>query len=77
ALPLPFTFAPGCKLLVSGEVSIPTTVSGTGTASVPIPIPNIKDIVGAPFFNQFLVVDPANSLGLVASNAGQGKVGEL
>jgi hypothetical protein len=76
ALTLPFTYAPTCQLLASGEIMIGLATSATGTGSVPIAVPNARDLVGLFFYNQFLVVDPANNFKLVASNGGRGKVGE-
>ncbi|MCA8968949.1 MAG: S8 family serine peptidase [Planctomycetes bacterium] len=77
AINLPFTYATGCQLLASGEVMIGLATSAGGTASVPLTLPNSNSLVGLRFYNQFLVVDPVNALGLVASNAGMGLVGDI
>jgi len=77
ALALPFTYASGCQLLVSADQLVQMPTGGTGTASVQVPVPNSKDLVNLVLFNQFLVVDPVNSVGLVSSNAGRASIGEF
>lgn len=77
AFNLPLMFMPGCNLLASGDVLTGLATSGTGTASVTIPIPNNKALAGALFFNQFLVVDPANAIGIIATNGGRAKIGDV
>ncbi|MCA8968948.1 MAG: S8/S53 family peptidase [Planctomycetes bacterium] len=77
AINLPFTYATGCQLLASGEVMLGLTTSAAGTASMPLTLPSDNSLVGLRFYNQFLVVDPVNALGLAASNAGKGVVGDI
>lgn len=77
ALRLPWTFAPGCDLLVSGEVILPFVTDTAGAGSIPLLIPNDRRLVGAVAFQQFLVVDSVNSIGLISSNGGRMKVGEF
>lgn len=79
-IPLPLDFGPfgakGCSLFVSGDFLYPFVSGLRGQARLPIPIPALKPLVGTRFFQQVMVLDaPANSLGLVFSNAGEGKIG--
>ena len=81
-IPLPLGLAalgaPKCSLLVSANLMLAVAINATGGASVKFPIPNIKTLVGAKFYNQYIIVDPkANGLGLVFSNGGESKIGSL
>lgn len=67
--------APGCALLTSIEDARPVTTSAAGVASFSYGIPNDIYLLGLRFHNQFLVADPANAFGLVASNGGVGFIG--
>lgn len=65
----------GCSLYVSGH-SIQQVPNLGGATSWNLPIPNRQDLLGASFFHQALVVDPAaNPAGATTSNAGEGKIG--
>ncbi|MFQ5505433.1 MAG: S8 family serine peptidase [Planctomycetota bacterium] len=73
-LPLDLTLsgAPGCKLLASAELIAPLPVNATGQSTFKSVVPGDKAFCGLNLFNQYLVIDKqANTLGLVASNAGQ------
>lgn len=78
-LPLPLdlsAIAPGCYLFSSLDLVSASVVSGMGTATVTWGIPNNNSLVGLQFYNQYLIVRPAaNTLGLLFSNAGEGKIG--
>ena len=53
-----------------------TQTDGSGVAELQFVVPNRSELAGAHFFDQFVVTDPTiNTLGLVFSNAGAGKVG--
>ncbi len=74
--PLPIDLAwlgmAGCSLAVSIDVVVPFPVGRVIT----LPVPNDDALLGASLFVQGLVVDPpANSAGLVVSNALQGVCG--
>ncbi|MEM7202407.1 MAG: hypothetical protein AAF628_19200 [Planctomycetota bacterium] len=78
--PLPFDLgpaaAPGCLIYVSGERIFNLNVDGSGRARCPLNIPMNPALVGAKFFNQFLVADrAANPLGVVTTACGMGVVG--
>jgi len=78
-LPLDLTplNAKGCKLLVAPDLITGVAVGASGTASINIPIPNQKSLIGVQWHNQFLVLDAkANGLGMAFSNGGSAKVGE-
>lgn len=69
--------APGCKLLVSGDVMVSLVTSARGRASVPLPVPNNLALLKQKLFQQFLVVDrAANPLGLIFSNGGRATIGD-
>ena len=66
---------PGCKLLVSADVSLPLK-NNVGTARCDLAIPTIAKFVGRSLYLQGLVLDPkANPLGVVLSNAGKATIG--
>ncbi|MFQ5507057.1 MAG: hypothetical protein ACE5F1_19980 [Planctomycetota bacterium] len=77
-LPLDLTGAgaPGCWLLVSVDLTLCFAVSGTGSGSVKLDIPNDASLCGVRFHNQFYILDStANPLKLVWSNGGSGRIG--
>ena len=78
ALPFDLTplNAPGCSILASGDILLPTRTDATGAATVTLELPNTPALVGVVFHNQFAVVDPpANGLGLAWSNGGTAQIG--
>ena len=77
AFKLPLAFAPPCSLLVSGDSMTGLVTKADGKASVPLPLPNSRALLRLSFFNQFLIADPVNAIGLSASNAGRGTIGEF
>lgn len=79
-LPLPFDLsgagAPGCKLYAPGAIMMPATTSSFGTASVPVDLPDDKNLIGKRFYTQFACFDlPANQLGLTFTNGLETRVG--
>ncbi|MBL8733782.1 MAG: S8 family serine peptidase [Planctomycetes bacterium] len=75
-LPAPLPNAPGCSLLASTDLLDLVITSGTGTASRPFAVPNSIGLMGAELFHQWAVLDGANALGIVVSNAGRARLGE-
>lgn len=80
-LPLPFDLtrfgATGCTLLASNELAMPVTTTAAGTARFQFDVPLALRLIGARFYNQFVIVDPmANRLGIVTTNAAVGVVGQ-
>jgi hypothetical protein len=80
-LPLPFDLTPlgatGCTLYCSGDVQAPSRTDPCGFARFDVDIPIDARLVGLAFFNQWLILDwGANRLGLVASDAGRGVIGQ-
>ena len=70
------TNAPNCTLLSSLEALLAVPTGANGAASLPLSIPNDARLIGAQFFNQFIVIDSgANSLGMAFSNGGEAKIG--
>lgn len=72
--PVPFDGAPigapGCFLWHSTDTTLAVSVSGTGTATFGLAIPNDPSLIGAQLFFQWLLVDPAlNPLGLGGTGA--------
>ena len=65
----------GCTLFVSGELVF-ALPSSAGVAHLTLPIPGTSSLVGIPFVDQALVLDPpANTAGVTVSNAGDGRIG--
>jgi len=75
ALPLPFDLtaagAPGCSVLASFDLTVPTVTDGAGLASITLPVPNQTALVGRAMYAQWASVDAAgtNPLPLAFSNA--------
>ena len=77
---LPFDLSPlgasGCAILAAPDLMVQTQTDGSGVAELQFVVPNRSELVGARFFDQFAITDPtSNTLGLVFSNAGAGKIG--
>ncbi len=78
-LPLDLSFygAKGCSLLVGPELLSARTIGPFGGAYVRFVIPKLPVLVGARFYQQWLVGDPkANPLGLIVSPGGAALVGK-
>lgn len=75
ALPAPLAGAPGCSLLVDPIVLTAAVTAANGTTDSPITVPNSAGLIGTLVFHQWAVLDPANPLGIVMSNAGRSMVG--
>jgi hypothetical protein len=75
AIPLPgidlsIVYMPGCRLYVSGDVTVGFVAAGTSTAQHSLAIPNNASLAGAHLYSQSIVVAPGtNTLGIVTSNA--------
>ncbi len=69
--------APGCRVLASLEMVVGVPIDPTGETNLTLPIPPNAALVGAPFFDQWFVLDPAaNPLQLLVSNGGRGRIGD-
>lgn len=79
-LPLPFDLAPfglpGC-LLRHDVLNADVLLTSNGTGNWQLPIPNQPWLLGVPFFNQALVIDPlaGNAFGGAMSNAMRAVIG--
>ncbi len=75
-LPLDLTAfgAPGCFGRVSDDVAQFFTI-GSGSAAVPLAVPNDPFFVGVQLFTQAVVFDSVNALGLVLSDAAAMTIG--
>ncbi|MCA8968139.1 MAG: S8/S53 family peptidase [Planctomycetes bacterium] len=69
--------APGCSLYANIDAILGAVVTDAGgVGSVMISVPNFGGLLGAKFYNQYMVLDPsANALGLTLSNGGVGRIG--
>ena len=74
-LPTPLPGAPGCQILAAPDSTQFMSTNGSGAASAPFVVPNDPSYIGLPLFHQWALLDPANSLGIVVSDAGKGQVG--
>lgn len=79
-IPLPLDMgpagAPGCSLLSSVDLLIGMATTATGSATLPLPIPNDSRFTGLVFHSQWIVLDKlANKFGLTFSNGGTVSVG--
>lgn len=65
-----------CFLYTNVLVNIPASVSVSGTATLPVTVPNNAALLGGNVYFQWAIVDPgANLLGVVHSQAGQAHIG--
>lgn len=76
-LPLDAAGAPGCTLMTSSEFTSAGTTNGSGQASVNVTIPSDPRLLGITFYNQWVVADQRNALGVVLSNAMRVSVGDF
>lgn len=68
--------APGCMLYNNIDAFLPVFIDANGQALIEYRIPDIPELSGIQFFNQFLIVNPGvNELGIVTTNGGIGRVG--
>ena len=68
--------APTCDLLVDPVFPVAIMLNGTGSADLPIAIPNTPSLVGAKGHHQWYVVDPGNnSANIAVSNGGTSTIG--
>ena len=66
---------PGCRLFINIAALHPL-LNNIGRAPWTLSIPNSANLMGGKFYQQALVLDPpANALGVVMTNAGEGTVG--
>lgn len=68
--------APGCSLYTNPLVLLAGWTSNTGTRTASFPVPNDAKLVNFQFYSQYVVYDNANSLGLLWTEGGVGKVGK-
>ncbi len=75
--PLPYALpnAAGCALLAAPMSTTFTFTSANGTATHSMTVPNSPSYIGLDLFHQWAVLDPANGLGIVVSDAGKAHVG--
>ena len=73
-LPIPLVGAPGCNLYAAPQVLQLFVTGGAGTASAPFNIPASSANVGVSLYHQWAVLDTANPLGIVVSNAGRATI---
>jgi hypothetical protein len=72
-LPLDLTGAgaPGCTLAVAPLLFLTTVSDPSGSASVPVSIPNDPALDGAALFSQWLLFSTVNTAGFITSDGGQ------
>ena len=73
-LPIALAGAPGCDVYAAPEVLQLFVTSGTGTASAPFSIPATPANIGLSLYHQWAVLDAANALGIVVSDAGRATI---
>lgn len=75
--PLPYAIpgAPGCSILAAPQATHLVFTSATGAASDTFSVPNAPAFIGLDTFHQWAVLDAANSLGIVVSDAGKAHAG--
>ncbi len=75
--PLPYALpnAAGCAILVSPDTTRLAVTTTTGAATLPLAVPNAAAFIGFELLHQWAVLDPANALGIVVSNAGRASIG--
>jgi choice-of-anchor B domain-containing protein len=73
-LPIPLVGAPGCDIYAAPQVLQLFVTSGAGTASAPFIVPPTPANIGLSLYHQWAVLDPANPLGIVVSEAGRATI---
>ena len=75
--PLPYALpnAPGCSILAAPTTTTFVFTSAGGTATSQIDVPSSSSYIGLELFHQWAVLDPANALGIVVSDAGMAHIG--
>ena len=73
-LPTPLPGAPGCNILAAPAILTTHITDASGTTSGTINIPASPVYIGANLYHQWAVLDGANALGIVVSNAGRATV---
>lgn len=78
-LPLPLDLGlvlgfPGCTLWISPDLNVPSATDGSGTAHVPAVMPTNLSLLGAQFYNQWVVLTPVGTLAF--SDGSASTVGE-
>jgi hypothetical protein len=61
SIPLPFDLGGGCQLVTGLTLLFPAGISTGGTATQPVPIPNLSLLVGNSLYVQWLIADPASA----------------
>lgn len=77
-LPLPLAIfgAPGCSLLVSPLIFLPTLADVSGTAQMPLALPRDRSLIAARLFLQWVAVNrQANPWGLTTSDGAECRIG--
>ena len=75
SLPVALPGAPGCLLHVSPDVLIAQPTGSAGTGSWSINVPTATNLIGTRVYHQYAVLDSANALGVVLTEAGRAVVG--
>ncbi len=74
AVPLPLDLSPyggsGCSLLVDPMVSASVRTGMNGTATLPLPLPPVTQLIGFPFYSQWLALDAGAANGVLAVSNG-------
>ena len=78
-LPLDSFGMPGCVLLQSSDAAAePTTITGPGTATFSLPLPNWGSLIGVPLYLQGWAPAPgANPAGVIVSNGIEWFIGNI
>ncbi len=74
ALPAALPGAPGCSIYAAPDSNRLLITGVQGDASVPNLVPANSAFIGLTLFHQWAILDSANSLGIVVSNAGRAVV---
>jgi hypothetical protein len=73
---IPLPGAPGCNLLTAPEATAVTITDVSGSAQLPIVVPNSIALEGINVYHQWAIWDPTvNNLGIVLSNGGISTLG--
>ncbi len=76
-LPIDIVGGPGCRLLVSMEITFALPPVSSTIRTFQVPIPNQASLVGREFLNQGVFHAPGNNaIGPFVTNGGRGRIGK-
>ena len=74
-MPFPLPNAPGCSVFAAPDATLFLLTTAAGTATHSVGVPSATSYIGVELFHQWAVLDAANPLGIIVSDAGRAWLG--